>query len=138
MANWETSATSTTFSAKEQIQNVTSGRQRAQDYSKIGMFEKAGEAINYGTTMAGAGTFIEKKSLLGIDWLAKDKVKQYSVVGIDGNQIGNMTGAIEEYVANVQTYLEKAITASEEQISTAFRGGDAEAAVPAGSQVQNI
>lgn len=130
MANWETAATTSNYNASDVINNQISGRQRIQDGKLFGS-EQLGEAVDYGNTMSSSGTFTEKRSFLGLDFLAPDKIGQYSVVGIDGQQISNMTGAIEEYVGNVQTYLEEALKASEDAISSAFRGGDAEKAFAA-------
>lgn len=131
MANWETTATNSTYNTSEVMNNQMSGRQRTADFTKSGsgFWEQTGEGFSYNGTMGGAGTFTEKRSFLGLDFLAADKIRQYSVVGIDGNQISTMTSAIEEYVASVQTFLESAIVASEEQIASSIRGGDAEAAV---------
>ena len=107
-----------------------SGRQRITDYSKQNVWEMAGEGHNFSNTMSDLGKVRDvKKGAFGIDFLVKDKITDYSVVGIDGNQISNMTNAIETYVAKVQSHLENALVATEEQIAGAFRGGDAEKAV---------
>lgn len=131
MANWNEGTTAqTSFSAQEQIKNQMSGRQRITDYHKNNVWEMTGEGKNFSNTMSYLGKVRDtKKGFLGLDFLAKDKVTDYSVVGIDGNQISNMTSAIETYVAKVQSHLENALVATEEQISGAFRGGDAEKAV---------
>lgn len=55
----------------------------------------------------------------------------YNVVGINGNEIVNMCGAIEEYVNGVRGKLDDALVATEETLQQGFKGSEAESAVKA-------
>lgn len=129
MADWKTEHTNSGYNASEIINNQMSGRQRTTDFSEKNLFEMTGEQLSYGGAMKTSGAFVEKRSLFGSDIFAAFIPREYSIVGIDGNQISNMTGAIDAYVGEVQGFLETAIVATEDQIASAIRGGDAETAV---------
>lgn len=118
MAGWDTAATQSDFNAHEQVKGVMSGRNRIDDYKFGNESKRELNAFNEATESSQS-------------WLEKifSSDKEYSIIGIDGTKVGDMRGAIEEYVSRVQAYLDKAIVATEEQIANALRGGDAEAAV---------
>lgn len=119
MAGWETTATSSTFNTNEIIKNQMSGRQRTNDFGGLSTFESSGEI----------SAFEDATSTAPDLWNWVSKIKEYSVVGIDGNQIETMRAAITAYVEDVQKYLENAIVATEDKIHGGLRGGEAEAAV---------
>ena len=121
MAGWDTAATKSEFNANEQVNNLMAGRNRIDDY-KFGSESKREVSSFEDATATDKGFW---------DFFNFSKSKEYSIVGIDGNQIGNMRSSIEDYVSGVQSYLEKAVQATEDQISGGLRGGEAEAAVKA-------
>lgn len=151
MSDWRTDTTASSFNANQQISNQTSARNRVKSNGGMGYDTLMVDDHVYGESMtdqpfswsAYEGQLYGEYTgnahpeyvlehtvagMFGYDDFEK-KISGYNIIGINGNEVPRMREAIEEYVQNIQTYLEEAIVATEDQIAKAFRGGEAEAAV---------
>ena len=153
MSDWRTDTTASAFNANEKISNQTAARNRVKSNGGVGYDTLTVSDHEYEDFMTQTGGFHDISFLegnlygeytgnahpeyfinhfaagaVGYDDFEK-KISGYNIIGINGNEVPRMREAIEEYVQNIQTYLEEAIIATEEQIAKAFRGGEAEAAV---------
>lgn len=142
MTKWETNTTGSPFSAISGVHNRADGRDNARD-------KYTGSSMGYNTIVGnydshnGAANFQYGEQIEHVPGVAegyhgniKDQLggnyvttKGYNVVGINGNEVGNMRNAIETYVMNIRTYVDTQIEAVQSELPDGFRGGDAEKAV---------
>jgi len=137
MSNWQTGATSSSFDAGAKVNEQFDARGQRDNTGGMGYETLIASDKQYDRKMNdGFGWDFNDGAYYGETTDSgdlfngfKDKVSGYNIVGIDGNQVPQMRAAIETYVEEVQGYLEDAITATQAEIATAFRGGEAEKAV---------
>lgn len=126
MASWETEISKSNYDANSVVSNMETNRNRdaaPNERPSIFNWNKAedpnGDAFG---TVGG-----EQKT----GFFGRGGTQGYNIVGINGNEVGNMCSAISDYVTNVQTVLNSAIDTAEADLNTGFRGSQAEAAVKA-------
>lgn len=139
MASWDTGVTASTFDAGSKVQSQAEGRNRdtfnpykaGTGFNTLAVSDReysAGMTDNFGFDSQGDfyGQYTDSGDFFnGFE----SNTTGYNIIGIDGNQVGNMISAVNNYVENVQSYLENAVSATRAEIATAFRGGEAEKAV---------
>ena len=120
MANWDSEVAASQYDADQALNSHISGRNR-EDGSIQGSIANLASATDSLDDMG------EQNQAWDIfDWVDN---KGYDIVGIKGSEVSNMRNSINEYVKNVQTYLNGVLKDKKNKAKDAFRGTEAEAAV---------
>lgn len=123
MASWQIETEGSTHDTNQAITELEKGRNRdvVSQTNTGGFF--GGDADANGDVIGTAGG--ERRT----GFLGLGGTTGYNIVGINGNEIANMTASIEEYVTAVQETLKTAIDTTQADLGVGFRGTDAEANV---------
>lgn len=129
--SWDTNYINSTFNAGEYANNLQAGRNRVEASGNVDVNNPMSGFGQTSTIERNVLDYAKEIFTFGIANTGTEVISGYDIVGIDGNQIGNMIEAILVYVNTVQEYLKNAVEATQSEIAAAIRGGEAEAAVKA-------
>ena len=125
MASWESEVAKSTYDANSVVTNMETNRAR-DGFSEPSAWDQfTGNADPNGDSFGSVG------GEQATGFFGNGPVQGYNIVGINGNEVGNMCAAIEDYVASVQSVLKTAIDTTRAELNTGFRGSQAEASVKA-------